>query len=131
MNEVRATVQRITTDLNTLMRQLSGSEDRHARQLIDEILNGEMLSEFKSAVDAMRHLLWIYVEAVYRTQGREPATVAEAARLQRAVDMLRSLHPSATPPTLSTGQTFFDHMQTVVDEYNTMKPPLLAKSDAA
>jgi hypothetical protein len=128
MNNIRATVQRITEDLNVLMRQLSAADDAQAREFVEQMLTSELLADFKGSVDAMRHLMWIYVEAISKSDG--PSTIVQSARLRRAVDMLRSLHESPAPEHLAGPETFFERMQNVVDGYE-MKPALAKKRDAA
>ncbi len=124
MNDLRATIQRITEDLNTLLRELSSADDRRARELVEQMLTSEVLTDFKISVDAMRHLLWIYIEAAAQTT--RPATIIQSARLQKAVDMLRALHSSPVPEQFSGPETFFEHVQNVVDGYGVKK-----KNDAA
>ena len=127
MENVRATVQRITEDLNLLMRQLSATDDAHAREFVEQMLTSELLADFKNSVDAMRHLMWIYVEAVSKNAG---SGVVRSDRLRRAVDMLRALHGDSMPEQFSRPETFFEHVQNVVDGYE--KGPVLAKKrDAA
>jgi hypothetical protein len=127
MENVSATVQRITEDLNLLMRQLSATDDAHAREFVEQMLTSELLADFKNSVDAMRHLMWIYVEAVSKNSG---SGVLRSDRLRRAVDMLRALQTGPIPEQFSGPETFFEHVQTVVDGYE--KGPMLAKKrDAA
>lgn len=126
MNDLGATVQRITEDLNLLMRQLSAADDVHAREFVDHMLSSEILADFRSSVDAMRHLIWIYVEAVSKSEGSE--AIVQSARLRRAVDMLRALHSDSVPEQFAAPQTFFEHVQSVVDGY---KPRIVKKSEAA
>jgi hypothetical protein len=115
MDDLRVTVQRITNDLNSLMRELSGKDDTQARELVGEMISSEVLADFKSSVDAMRHLLWIYVEAVSENVGA--VSVVQSTRLQRAVEMLRSLHTGDVPEQFAGPETFFEHVQGVVDRY--------------
>ncbi len=110
MNNLRATVQRITEDLNVLM------------------LSSELLAEFKGSVDAMRHLMWIYVVAISKSEGS--STIVQSARLRRAVDMLRALQESPAPEHFAGPETFFEHVQNVVDGYG-VGPVLEEKRDAA
>jgi hypothetical protein len=125
MENIRATVQRITEDLNVLMRQLSATDDAHAREFVEQMMTSEILADFKSSVDAMRHLMWIYVEAVAQNGG---TGAMQSQRLRRAVDMLRALHTGPIPEHLSAPETFFEHVQSVMDGYD---PGLAEKRDAA
>ena len=115
MEQLTSTVQRITGDLNELMRQLSGTDDTQARELIDQLLSSDVLGDFKTAVDSMRNLLWIYIEAVLKSGGS--STLAQSKRLQTAVDLLRALHTSPVPDHFAGPETFFEHVQSVVDSY--------------
>jgi hypothetical protein len=124
MENIRATVQRITDDLNVLMRQLSATDDAHAREFVEQMVNSEILADFKGSVDAMRHLMWIYVEAVAKSGG---TGAMQSHRLRQAVDMLRALHTSPIPEHLSGPETFFEHVQSVMDGYE----PAAEKRDAA
>ena len=96
------------------MRQLSAADDAHAREFVEQMLTTELLADFKGSVDAMRHLIWIYVEAVSNSNGPE---IVQSARLRRAVDMLRVLHLEGAPSSLDRPETFFEHVQNVVDNY--------------
>lgn len=119
MEDLRATVQRITNDLNALMRELSGKDDTQARELVGQMLTSEALADFKSSVDAMRHLMWIYIEACSHHAGTP--TIVQSTRLQKAVEMLRVLHGTEVPPQFTGPETFFEHVQSVVDSYGKPK----------
>lgn len=127
MENIRATVQRITGDLNILMRQLSATDDAHARQFVEQMQTSEILADFQSSVDAMRHLMWIYVEAVAKNGG---TGAMQSQRLRQAVDMLRALHAGPIPEHLSGPETFFEHVQSVMDAYEPGSE-LAQKRDAA
>jgi hypothetical protein len=127
MENIRATVQRITDDLNLLMRQLSAADDAHAREFVEQMLTSEILADFKGSVDAMRHLMWIYIEAAAQNGG---TGAMQSQRLRRAVDMLRALHTSPIPEHLSGPETFFEHVQSVMDGYQP-DFELAEKRDAA
>ena len=106
------------------MRQLSAADDVHAREFVEHVLSSEILADFRSSVDAMRHLIWIYVEAVSSNEG----STLQSTRLRRAVDMLRALHSDDVPEQFAEPQTFFEHVQNVVDGYG---PRIVKKSEAA
>jgi hypothetical protein len=110
------------------MRQLSSADDSQAREFVEQLLNSEILAEFKSSVDTMRHLMWIYIEAVSRSGG--PSTIVQSDRLRRAVDMLRMLQESPAPEHFAGPETFFERVQNVVDGYD-MEAELAKKRDAA
>jgi hypothetical protein len=118
MNELRNTIQHITEELNDLMRDLSATDDSHARELVEQVLTTELILDFKASVDAMRHLIWLYIEALSRVQGKEPLTVMNGLRLQSATNMLRALHSESVPGHLSGSPlSFVEHVQTMVENY--------------
>jgi hypothetical protein len=109
------------------MRQLSATDDAHARQFVEQMQTSEILADFQSSVDAMRHLMWIYVEAVAKNGG---TGTMQSHRLRQAVDMLRALHSGPIPEHLSGPETFFEHVQSVMDAYEPGSE-LAQKRDAA
>ncbi len=117
MSELRSRVQQITENLNALLRELSSTDEARARELVESVLTTELMLDFKASVDSMRHLIWIYIEALARVQDQEPATVIHSIRLQNATDMLRALHGQSVPASLSgSPATFFERVQQLVDD---------------
>src|SRR5579872_2064255 len=113
VEDTQARVLQMTTDLRSLVRELSflcGSQ----RQGAEEILTFEIMENFKSSVDAMRQLLWRYVESTFGASGsrmemREP-------RLRRAAQILVSLsQPGAPTPFPAPAKlSFFEHIELIV-----------------
>jgi hypothetical protein len=58
VKEMQDRVRRIVRDLCTLQAEVMQVLQQHPSQPIEEILTPEVTAEFKSAVDAMRHLLY-------------------------------------------------------------------------
>src|SRR5437763_408680 len=122
MKEMRVRVRRITEDLNALLRELSTSQGVNVGELIEEILTVEVMQDFKASVDAMRHLLWVYIEAASRaSDGAHDINLAvQSLRLQRATEMLKGLREGGVP--ISTqypeGRTFVTQVQAVVEYYS-------------
>ena len=122
MKEMRVRVRRITEDLNALLKELSTSQGVNVGELIEEILTVEVMQDFKASVDAMRHLLWVYIEAASRaSEGVHDINLAvQSLRLQRATEMLRGLREGGVP--ISTqypeGRTFVAQVQAVVEYYS-------------
>ena len=58
MKEMRDRVRRTARDLSTLHTEIAQALQQHSFQKLEEILTPEVTAEFKSAVDAMRHLLY-------------------------------------------------------------------------
>ncbi len=62
------------------------------------ILDIELAAELKSVVDAMRQLLWAYIQALSAKSGRSPQDVMEWYKMQLAVEMLRSARSRNVTP---------------------------------
>ena len=122
MKEMRVRVRRITEDLNALLRELSTSQGVDVGELIEEILTVEVMQDFKASVDAMRHLLWVYIEAASRASdgSRDINLAVQSLRLQRATEILKGLREGGVP--ISTqypeGRTFVAQVQAVVEYYS-------------
>src|SRR5437879_12070955 len=99
MSELTTRIRRITEDLRAFQEQLSSaarpdapSSERDA--VMQEMINLEMINEFKTSVDHMRHLLWSYIEAS-SSKGRLTVTdTLQSVRMQRVTEMLRILQPT-------------------------------------
>jgi hypothetical protein len=64
-----------------------------------QVLDLELAGELKSVVDALRLLLWAYIQALSTKSGRAPEEVLSWYKMELAVEMLRSVrgHPVAVP----------------------------------
>jgi hypothetical protein len=76
------------------------------------LLDLELAAELKSVVDALRRLLWAYIEALSAKSGRQPHEVLEWYKMQLAVDMLRAARPNLPAATAESTEfyTFQDLM---------------------
>src|SRR5947208_3172540 len=97
MSELIIRIQRITQDLHAVQEQLTSAARPDApasvrNEVMQEMLNLELITEFKTAVDHMRHLLWSYIEAS-ASKGRVSDTL-QTVRMQRVTEMLRILQPT-------------------------------------
>jgi hypothetical protein len=63
-----------------------------------QVLDLELAGELKSVVDALRLLLWAYIQALSAKSGRAPEEVLSWYKMELAVEMLRSAsgRPGAT-----------------------------------
>ena len=66
--------------------------DSEKLRLLDGAQSTRLVTEFKIAVDGMRRFLWAYIEAADRYRGAGMNYALQTARLQRATEMLHSLH---------------------------------------
>lgn len=120
MTELSGNITRVTEDLNGLLKKLSNSRGPDAARLIEQILTLEMMRDFKLAVDAMRHLLWMYIEAASRATSGDINDSIHGLRLQRATQMLRGLREGGMPISrqLPEGRSFIEQVEALVSYYS-------------
>ena len=117
MSDVRNKVLQITQDLNTLLEELAASQ-RQGREFTEGHPMREILQDFRSAIDAIRHLLWAYTEASARAKPNEFQYEVQNLRFQRAIEMLRSLREGGIPGQKNPGgPSFIEHVNALVDTY--------------
>jgi hypothetical protein len=132
VDDICARIRRITNDLNALHDELewqkleSSSHDDQAK-LLEEILSFGLVTDFKAAVDRMRHFVWCYIESVAAGRQQNTDYALQSHRLRRVTEMLRMLSHNGTPEiaSLPEAHTFFEHVTAVVDQYK------LAEVDAS
>lgn len=95
-----ARVRRALDDMAAIRQSLTGAIEQGSsieggQQIILDI---ELASELKSVVDAMRQLLWAYIQALSAKSGRTPQQVMEWYKMQLAVEMLRSARSRNVTP---------------------------------
>ena len=113
MTDIRNRVRKLTRELNGLLKEMATIKEEHACELVDEVLTEETVKQFKSSVDAMRRLLWLYIDAAARTG---PHT-QQAAGLKRATEALRSLHHGEVPfPAKSFSGSFIEKVEAIVEQ---------------
>src|SRR2546423_6477056 len=57
----------------------------------NQLMDLELAAELKSVVDALRRLLWAYIQVLSAGSGRHPHEVLEWYQMEIAVDMLRCI----------------------------------------
>lgn len=121
MSELTTRIRRVTEDLKAIHQELgsveaagvSGPENNRA---LDELLNLELLDEFKQTIDLLRHFLWSYIEAYAQQSGTNTMACAATLRLQRATEMLRSLSFEALHNGGPNGEiTFFQLIEQIAE----------------
>lgn len=124
MSEMSANIGRVTEDLNDLLKRLSGAEGEEAAKLLEQALTLEVMQDFKLAVDAMRHLLWIYIEAASRATVGDVNDTIHGLRLQRATEILRGLREGGIPISrqLPEGRSFIEQVEALVNYYSQQEP---------
>lgn len=131
MSELSIRIRRVTEDLKAIQRELSdaaGGPAQHREEVMEEMLNAEMVQEFKSAVDQMRHLLWAYIETQSQTRPEVRGNAIRDLRMQRVTEMLRVLQPTVaesreddTPATLSFLEVVQSIANSAMDDHEKRK----------
>ena len=88
-NHVRSTLEDLAMIRQSLLADSDQSADR--KQQDGLLLDLELAAELKSVVDALRQLLWAYIQTLSAQSGRKPAEVLEWYKMEIAVEMLRAL----------------------------------------
>lgn len=125
MNEIAANITRVTEDLNGLLKRLSGTQGPETAKLLEQLLTLEVMQDFKQAVDVMRHLLWIYIEAASRATSGNINDSIHGLRLQRATEILRSLREGGVPISrqAAEGRSFIEQVEALVSYYSEPENP--------
>lgn len=133
MTDMSSNISRVTEDLNGLLKRLSHAKGAEVAQLIEQAITLDVMRDFKLAVDAMRHLLWIYIEAASRATAGDINDTIHGLRLQRATEILRSLREGGIPISrqLPEGRSFIEQVEALVSYYSQQESPEAAASDAA
>lgn len=123
MDDITKRIRRVTEDLRAIQEELGWAaiedptEGEQAR-LLDELLEKDLINDFKSAVDHMRHFLWSYIEAVSKKQGKDVDYALQAYRMQRVTEMLRILRERVELPQLMNvpeAHSFFEEIQAIAN----------------
>lgn len=104
-------VRRTLEDLAAIQRSLvSHAEEFETVTETGPLLDLELAAELKSVVDALRKLLWAYIQALSAKSGRKPQEILEWYKMELAVDMLRSARkrPASRPEERADFYTFQD-----------------------
>jgi hypothetical protein len=123
MSELTTRIRRITQDLQAVQEQLSSAARPDAPAsvrdaVMEEMVNIEMISEFKTSVDHMRHLLWSYIEASSSKGRLTVSDTLQSVRMQRVTEMLRILQPTvdgAKKTASPEAKSFFEVINTIAN----------------
>lgn len=120
MTDMSSNISRVTEDLNGLLKKLSNAQGPEAARLVEQALSLEVMRDFKLAVDAMRHLLWIYIEAASRATSGDINDTIHGLRLQRATEILRNLREGGMPISreMPEGRSFLEQVDALVTYYS-------------
>lgn len=98
-SDLTARIRRVTEDLQAIQKELSkaadpGSEATARNVIMEQMLNMELIEQFKSSVDHMRVLLFSYIEAA-ASEGRQTMyDTLQSIRMRRVTEMLKILQPT-------------------------------------
>jgi|SRR3954471_19604491 hypothetical protein len=109
-------VRRVTDDLKKIQGELSaaaesGADPARREQIMQELVAGDLVAEFKTSVDNMRHLLWSYIEASSQHDAQRITQTLRAVRMQRVTEMLKILQPTVNEEEMLNSpesDSFFD-----------------------
>ena len=88
-NHVRSTLEDLTLIRQSLL--TGPDQDTDRRKPGSLLLDLELASELKAMVDALRTLLWAYIQTLSAQSGRQSAEILEWYKMEIAVEMLRAL----------------------------------------
>lgn len=130
MNDLSSSISRVTEELNGLLKRLSRANESEIAKLIADALTLEVMRDFKMSVDAMRHLLWVYIEAASRVGPGDLNQTIHALRLQRAAEILRSLREGGVPISkqMPEARSFIEQIEALVRECFRQETLALAQS---
>jgi predicted DNA-binding protein len=135
MTDISSGVSRVTEDLNGLLKKLSHAKGPEVAQVIEQAITLDVMRDFKLAVDAMRHLLWIYIEAASRATSGDINDTIHGLRLQRATEILRSLREGGIPISrqMPEGRSFIEQVEALVNYYSQREAiePVASKAAVA
>jgi len=100
-NNLSSRVRHTLDDLAAIRQSLLAVSDQTASSAESpaHVLDLELAGELKNVVDAIRLLLWAYIQALSAKSGRAPGEVLSWYKMQLAVEMLRSAGGRSTPAT--------------------------------
>jgi hypothetical protein len=121
MQEIVLRMRRVSEDLREIgkrLEQLRNSRNMDERQVVDEVLQLDLIREFKSSLDQIRMFLWEYFQEACTRYEAAPEHCVEEFRLRRATEMLRSVQDDITIPIVQDHievKSLFERLQQLAD----------------
>jgi hypothetical protein len=121
MTKLTDRIRRVTEDLHAIQSELGAAAKPQVaaaerERIMQQLVEANLVHEFKAAVDHMRHLLWSYIEA---SSGKEVPETLQNVRMQRVTEMLRILKPSVREQQIAgsaEATSFFDIIQEIASD---------------
>jgi hypothetical protein len=116
-------IRRVTQDLQALEEEMGWAliqDDTRAEQhrLMEELLSFNLVNQFKSAVDHMRHFLWCYIESAMGPRRSSVDYLLQSQRLKQVTEMLRTLREQGGEfGKMPEAATFLEQVTAVVEGY--------------
>jgi hypothetical protein len=124
-------IRALTSELEALHADLHGQAEQPGGGSPSNTL---ALSQFKSALDRLREMLWSYLDQAGAVQARA-GVPCRHPELQNRADLLHLSYPhpnSPLPASSAEPGSFFDRLNVVIDAYmkrNEASPPAARKRD--
>lgn len=120
MQEVVGRMRRVSEDLREIRTRLENlcNIDPNDQQVLDEVLQLDLIRDFKSSIDQFRLFLWNYFQAAVDRCETEPDHALQELRLRRVTEMLRSLQDEIVMPMTPVqleAQSLFERLQNIAD----------------
>lgn len=116
VGDVTTRIRRVTDDLRVLQTELDLAAHQVQAQrdkVLDELVDGDLLNDLKSAVDNVRHFLWAYIEATTQNPADLKSAI-QGYRMQRVTEMLRVLRDDAPDMTsIPEAHSFFEEINSI------------------
>lgn len=135
VEDVLDRIQQITEELNLVRGEICNhvftSQEPHGPNLFStNSLSVELMTRFKGSLDDVRHLVWLYLEAVSEC----PIAVVDKQRrlLNRATEILGALSqrpPLPAPAAAPSERSLLDRLLQLID--NRIDPRLIKKPDGS
>jgi hypothetical protein len=117
MSELRNRVCRITCELDALMQELATVREERVCELMEQKLTMEVINGFKASVDAMRSLLWFYIDSASGSRSQEIDYVRQSLHLLEAMEVLRSRREAHLPlASAANGGSLIERIEAMVQE---------------
>jgi hypothetical protein len=122
MTDLTTRIRRVTEDLQAIQHELSTAAkspatDAERDRIMQALASSDLLHEFKSSVDHMRHLLWSYIESAQKNE--DVRRTLERVRMKRVTEMLHILEPDVSEKRmhdLPEIDSFFDAVQKIASK---------------
>lgn len=100
MEEVVVRMRRVSEDLRVIRDRLEElrAGDEKQQRVLDEVLELDLIREFKCSVDQIRLFLWEYFQSAAARSGPEVDQQLREFRLRRATEMLCSMQDHVNIP---------------------------------